>query len=316
MTFFREDDVLDSMEIGFVSAVGLRPQLRRADLASRRSISTLRCKRLETARNHRCVTVSLAEESAVEGLIPASFNRACEQARDAMTASLSSGQRRLFVELDTTNGDATYTTLKTTLPSARALLDIFDNSSVQIVLPDAGAAALAQRDWGPGLPSQHRVVGIEQFERRADDAAVFVVVPRASDVDGLVKLVDACAGADDVIIVINPDLVDMGVTGLSLNARQLRTAVIDTFDTVFYLRVFDWGVLYRRFPDGWSVWVDDSNEANGFRRIASMDMKPSTDEIIDLVDEDESKGNGASGNNPLSKVLSGFRRFLRVYTKG
>jgi len=194
----------------------------------------------------------------VSSSVPDSFKAACEEARSCMLAALSGGQRRLFVDLDTTNGDESYTTLKTTTPTVLELTRAFDaaegSGNVQVAFPDSGAAALAKRDWGDELNREDnrlKVVGLEQYKRNADDVAVVVVVPRASEVDLFAFMVKEAG--DWTVVVMNPDLVDMGVTGLSLNAQRLRKEVIDTFDSVFYLRVSPWGVLLRRFPGAWEV---------------------------------------------------------------
>lgn len=232
-----------------------------------------------------------------------------------MTAALSSGERRLFIELDTTNGDATYTQLTTTTPTIMALVDAFAGQPTQLVFPDAGAAALARRNW-EDMPDKVKVVGLEQYEPRDDDAAVMIVVPRASEAE---KLASIMKGAGDTpVVIVNPDLIDMGVTGLSLNARRLREQVLDLFITAYYLRVFPWGVLFRNFPDKWMVWVDDANEPSGFRCLAALDEKPSNDRLDDLFQEDlnDSDDDSIQKPGPLEKALRGFQRFLRVYTKG
>lgn len=247
--------------------------------------------------------------------IPDSFEAACEEAKNAMTAALSSGERRLFVELDTTNGDATYTQLKTTTPTVIALAGAFAGQPIQLVFPDAGAAALARRNW-EDMPDTVTVVGLEQYEPRDNDAVIMIVVPRASEVD---KLASIMTGAGDTpVVIVNPDLIDMGVTGLSLNARRLREQVIDLFMTVYYLRVFPWGVLFRNFPDKWMVWVDDANESSGFRCLAALDEKPSNDRLDDLFQADlnDSDDGSLQKPGPLEKAMRGFQRFLKVYTKG
>lgn len=258
------------------------------------------------------------EQCDASGTIPSSFEAACEQACEAMRAALTAGQRRLFVELDTTNGDATYTTLKTTVPTVRALLEVFENfGPVQLVFPDAGAAALAKRDWkdSPGSdPSKQVIVGMEQYIPQEDDAAIVIIVPRASEVGRLATLVEEAGNTP--VVMVNPDLIDMGVTGLSLNARRLRSKVIDLFDNVYYLKVFPWGVLYRRYPEPWTVWVDDEKQSSGFRCITTFPEKPSTDEIQDLLDEESKKSGSSDSPGPIAKAFNGFRRFLNVYTKG
>lgn len=245
--------------------------------------------------------------------IPSSFDNACEQARQSLGAALAAGRRRLFLELDTTNGDETYTSLTSSLPTVQALLKFFNTSTVQILFPDAGAAALAKRDWGPEVCKSHAVVGIEQYKRRDSDAATIIVVPRASEVDTLAKIV--LSAGDDVIIVINPDLIDMGVTGLSLNARRLRADVIDQFDSAYFLRTYGWGVLHRSFPGDWGVWVDDTNETSGFRCVTTLPSRPTSDQIDEILDPLSGDGS-QDGKNPFETALRGLRRFLNAYSKG
>lgn len=254
-----------------------------------------------------------SESVSTPSPIPSSFDAACEQAKQSLAAALAAGCRRLFLELDTTNGDETYTSLKSSLPTVRAILKFFNTSTVQIAFPDAGAAALAKRDWGPEVCGEHAIVGIEQYRRRDSDAATIVVVPRASEVDTLAKIV--LSAGDDAIIVINPDLIDMGVTGLSLNARRLRATVIDQFDSTYFLRTYGWGVLHRSFPGKWGVWVDDANEANGFRCVTTLTGRPTADQIDEILDPLAADGD-KEGKNPFETALRGVRRFLNTYTKG
>lgn len=254
-------------------------------------------------------------ESSSSCPIPGSFVAACDEARTAMLAALSNGERRIFIEMDTTNGDATYTALKTATPTVLAMVRAFEENStgaVKVIFPDAGAAALAKRDW-EGANSKATVVGLEQFEMSEDDVALLVVVPRASEVRKLAALV---RNAGDLpVIVVNPDLVDMGVTGLSLNARTLRTEVIDLFDSAYFLRVYPWGVLFRRYAEQWGVWVDDANETSGFRCVSLSKERPGGDRIEEILDADMA-ASGDPGAGPIAKAIKGFQRFLDVYTKG
>jgi len=69
---------------------------------------------------------------------------------------------KLSITFDTSAGDATYTMLKSTLPMAQKfvaglagpLLELqndenaeVNKTTVRLYFPDAGSAALAQRDW-------------------------------------------------------------------------------------------------------------------------------------------------------------------------
>lgn len=244
--------------------------------------------------------------------IPGSLQNAVSQALSACQLAISNGKTRLFVELDTTNGDATYTMLKTSLPITRQLLPLFSSTSsrICILLPDAGAAALASRDWASqpddDLPP-YEVLGMEQSNLNPDeDSGTFIVVPRASEVDLLASIVNTAQSLP--VIAVNPDLVDMGVTGLSLNARRLRKDVIDTFEQAYYLKVYPWGVLLRAYPGKWGLWVDAPGTAVGFRLVKELDNRPSSDDIDEILTEDE--GSNSSG------FFAKLKRFLNVYSQG
>lgn len=275
--------------------------------------------------------------------IPSSLSDAASQAIAASQAFLLSGQRRAFITIDTTAGDETYTLLKNSLPCVRLLLPLLAGaeagetgetaetgetgetaetaetaSAVPVLLPDAGAAALASRDWeteGPDVPVGVRLEGIGRWQlaEGEDVAGVFIVAPRASEVEDLELAVEESGNLP--IVVVNPDLVDMGVTGLSLNARQLRERVIDTFETTYYLKTFGWGVLLRAYPGDWGLWVDDADELSGFRCIKSFPSRPSTEDIDDCLDADADAKNGG-GPSASGGFMRKLTRFVKLYSQG
>ncbi len=60
------------------------------------------------------------------------------------------GCGRFRIDVDTTGGDETYTTLKNSIPFTRVFckgLIVNGFSRVRLVFPDVGASALAMRDW-------------------------------------------------------------------------------------------------------------------------------------------------------------------------
>lgn len=223
--------------------------------------------------------------------IPPSLAASCELAVKATKAALETNNK-IFIEIDTTSGDATYTMLKTSIPIAR-MLDP-ELPTKQVLLPDAGAAAYAGRDWPDA-----NILGLEE----AEPGASIIVTPRASEVSALVRL----AETDEPIVILNPDLVDMGVTGLSLNARRLRESLIDKFTTAYYLKVFEWGVLQRAFPGKWGVWIDDPGSEIGFKLVKECDERPAGDALDEILSEALGSGEG---------LFVKFRRFLSVYMKG
>ena len=235
--------------------------------------------------------------------IPTSFIASCSEAISCSQAALAEGLRYLFIELDTTAGDPTYSLLKNTLPVAKAIAEAnWDGfGELKVVMPDFGSAAMVRRDWG-------EVGSVVASEQDVTDRDVCVLVaPAAREVEMMRRLVQK----NSALIVVNADLVDMGVTGLSLNARKLRTEVVDLFETSFWLKTYEWGLLLRKWPGRWSLWVDDKNEESGFRMIKMMENKPSNEEIEKAIDLQSATGR--SGNVGL---LTRLKRFLSLYSKG
>lgn len=241
--------------------------------------------------------------------IPSSLADAASQAVSASRLALAAGKSRLFIEVDLTAGDATYTLLKSTLPLIKFLHSIFDqpegqpNKIVHILFPDAGAAALALRDWNT-IPANVSVKGLEQTMITPDDAGVIIVAPRASEVGLLPSVVDAAEGLP--VVIVNPDLVDMGVTGLSLNARKLRINLIDSFEPTYYLKTFTWGLVLRAFPGNWGIWVDADNNV-GFRLVKEIEQRPSNEQIDNVLNAEGAETVGVFGK---------IARFLNQYMKG
>lgn len=261
--------------------------------------------------------MATAADPASVAPIPGSLGAACVQAQKAAALAATTGIRRMFVEIDTTGGDATYTMLKNSIPVTRLLLPLLDGGGRVVVLwPDSGAAALVRRDWDqtpdPPLPPSLALLGLEEADVDATaDAGVMIVAPRASEVETLESAVNSAK--DLPVVIVNPDLVDMGVTGLSLNARRLRARLIDTFEVVYYLKVFNWGVVLRAFPGKWGLWVDEPDSEVGFRLIAELDSRPSAEDIDNALDDDaEANESGRTSSGMLTKL----GRFLKLYMRG
>jgi Domain of unknown function (DUF1995) len=251
--------------------------------------------------------------------IPRSLREAATQATAATRAALAAGRTRAFVAVDTTGGDETFTLLKNSVPLVRMLLPILTEADearggrVEVLLPDAGAAALARRDWredGGTVPDRVVLGGMDRWVAGGGVGGVFIVAPRASEVEDLERAV--LQAADLPVVVVNPDLVDMGVTGLSLNARMLRERVIDSFETTYYLKVFGWGVLLRAYPGEWGVWADDAAEASGFRCLATFADRPSNERIEEVLDAEADDGAAPAGGDWMRRLS----RFMKVYMKG
>jgi len=264
--------------------------------------------------------------------IPASFEDSIVQMKVALQKALDQGYSRILIEVDTTVGDATYTALKNSIPLAKEIAMLLSDGSVnyptfneaekkdgaqynvKIVMPDAGAAALLKRDWAE-IGARFSIVGFENESPRVEDDAFVVVAPRASEVEKLEKLTEMASpflsSKARPVIMINPDLVDMGVTGLGLAARELRQRLLSTFETVYYLKSLPWGVILHSYPEDWSVWQDDVNAEEGFRLIKLTPKRPSADQLEQFLDEANPDEKSSSGG-----MFAKLGRFISMYMKG
>jgi hypothetical protein len=176
--------------------------------------------------------------------------------------------------------------------------------TIRIYFPDEGSAALARRDWTSILPpcvvydACGGVASRNRKEKRSDVISIFYC-PRASESESVEKLLLEAeestygGGGDDdddeeeggggraqhkMTIMVNPLLVDMGVTGFGMAGRRLRERLIDGLIPAYYLRTLAWGALTRCYPNLFTVWMEDENEEGGYRMIQAMDRLPSNPE--------------------------------------
>lgn len=113
-----------------------------------------------------------------------------------------------------------------------------------------------------------------------------------------------------MVCFVNPNLVDMGVTGFGMAGRMLRERLIDTLQYTYYvshnlcygcfqksnhsrhsvvvselqLRTLSWGALTRLWPYAYSVWQEDADAEGGYRLIKMLDFLPSNPEVEDIYD--------------------------------
>jgi hypothetical protein len=168
--------------------------------------------------------------------------------------------------------------------------------TLRIYFPDEGSAALARRDWTPILPpcvvydACGGVASRNMKEKKSDVISIFYC-PRASEAESVEKLLmeaeesiysgsdeEEEGGAHRMTIMVNPLLVDMGVTGFGMAGRRLRERLIDGLIPAYYLRTLAWGALTRCYPNLFTVWMEDENADGGYRMIQAMDRLPSNPE--------------------------------------
>jgi len=241
--------------------------------------------------------------------LPADLNAAIRQARAATQAALSDGYTRLQVEL-------VFPDLKM-MPVTQEFLPTFDSLGLQlkILFPDAGAAALARRDWDSDFPFPVEDLGNSRspVTRRIDpgDQIFLVVEPSAVEVAQAETLCQVAA--DRPVILLNPHLEDAATIGIGYAGRQLRDRFLSTLESCYYLRPLPEGALFRCYPSPWQVWRE-TREA--FELLEETAQKP-TGEAIEQLFRGEPEARVALGFPGRSKpgLLAGLDRFLRALSR-
>ncbi|KAL3827691.1 hypothetical protein ACHAXA_000564 [Cyclostephanos tholiformis] len=161
---------------------------------------------------------------------------------------------------------------------------------VRVYFPDEGSAALARRDWSTSVPPcvEFASCGGVQVSNTSSDVIVLFCCPRASEAEYVEKILyDIESSRGDGLlmsIMLNPLLVDMGVTGFGMAGRRLRERLIDGLVPAYYLRTLPWGALTRAWPRLFTVWKEDEDAEGGYTMIQAMDRLPSNPEVEDIYD--------------------------------
>lgn len=183
---------------------------------------------------------------------------------------------------------------------------------VRIYFPDEGSAALARRDWASQVPPcvEFASCGGVQVADGNRDAVVLFYCPRASEAEFVEEILYATeeARGDELkmTIMVNPLLVDMGVTGFGMAGRRLRERLIDGLAPAYYLRTLPWGALTRVWPQLFTVWQEDEGAEGGYRMIKAMDRLPSNPEVEDIYDIENGNMNAPQEGLGLLNALGDF----------
>ena len=190
--------------------------------------------------------------------------------------------------------------------------DSWDGAKLRIYFPDEGSAALARRDWKSEVPScvEFSACGGVQVADTSKDAVILFFCPRASEAEFveeiLYKMEEQRGDELMLTVMVNPLLVDMGVTGFGMAGRRLRERLIDGLIPAYYLRTLQWGALTRVWPQLFTVWQEDANDSTGYRMIKAMDRLPSNPEVEDIYDIENGDMNAPSEGLGLLNALGDF----------
>lgn len=226
--------------------------------------------------------------------LPDSLEDAIEQAINAIAAGLDAGISHLSIDLR-------FQELKT-LAVAEFFARYFAQrygANWSAIFADAGAAALAQRDW-VDLPMNARRINEGRAAIRPEDQAVLLISPTSMEVEQVEKLLELAG--DRPVVLLNPRLENAEV-GVGLAARRMRERFVNRFTVAYYLQPLPLGAVWRCYPQGWQVWQQLPDGAGDVRMqcVAETDQRPSGDDVDRLF-----RRNSGQGTSSLLDKLQQF----------
>ena len=207
--------------------------------------------------------------------IPDSLSDAVSQAAGATKAALADGHMRLQIEI-------LLPELKPLPIAQQFLLEELSELDIpfKVLFSDAGAAALARRDWGD-IP--HRLLGIEELWEpvEADDQAYLIVAPTPVEAEKVAKMGEQVG--DRPFILLLPKLQDPLILGMGYSGRQFYNSFIETLDTCYYLRPLEQGAIWRSYPQPWQVWWE--TETDNYQLLASEETLPRGERLEQILEQ-------------------------------
>lgn len=242
--------------------------------------------------------------------LPKTLEDAIAQSREAVKAALADGLTWLQVEL-------LFPELKF-MPVAEQFLPLFAEyeSHLKVFFADAGACALARREWAD-VPFKILDIGTGraaslQSKIQPEDQIFLFIAPTSVEVPQLEKLCEEIG--DRPFVMLNPRLEDSGTVGIGYTARQTRQRFISKIESCYYLRpVDDQTALFRCYPGLWEVWVETEGD---YQKIAELPKKPSGDEL-DLIILNGGQVTNTTENTPVPHkkkpgVFKSLQRFIKA----
>lgn len=240
---------------------------------------------------------------------PTTLEQAIAQAREATQAAIADGYSLLQVEIQIPE-------LKP-MPVAEQFLPALDafGNQIKVFFPDAGAAALARRDWGT-VPFQILDIGTGRVpvdqQILPEDQAFLLVAPSAVEVAQVEKLYGVAG--ERPFILLNPRLEDVAIVGIGYAGRQLRSRFLNTVESCYHLRPLDGAAVFRCYPSQWQVWQENKN--GEYQLIAEQPNKPIGDEIDSLLSGNSPQQAGDSTiQTKKPGIFASMQRFLRTLSR-
>ena len=240
--------------------------------------------------------------------VPRSIEAAVDQAREATRAAIQAGLPRIVVNLNIPE-------LKV-MPIAEQFYPLLAELELpfKMYFPDAGAAALARRDWDN---PDFSIRGINEVKGRLepDDEACLIIEPSAVEVNNVEALCNEATGK--YVVMVNPKLEDIAVVGIGYAARQLRDRFLSTLETAYYLQPLTGATLLRLYPGPWQVWGETAED--DYELLGEFPTKPSEEAIANLFADDSESDDGNSPTAPprpkKGGIFAELNQFIRALTQ-
>ncbi|WAL58816.1 DUF1995 family protein [Thermocoleostomius sinensis] len=236
--------------------------------------------------------------------LPQSLEEAISQAQVSTKAAIADGRGRLQVEL-------LFPELKV-MPVAQQFLPAFEDlgNKLRVYFPDAGAAALARRDWGE---KPYAIRGISDMNAaiQPDEEMLLFVEPSSVEVQAVEQL---CQEAlDRSVVLLNPRMEDIAIIGIGYAGRQLRERFLNTFESCYYIRPLDGAAVFRAYPSPWQVWVE---KGDTYELLAETPSKPVGEALDRLLAGENAESSSLEGTAPRRRgLLASMQQFLRALSQ-
>ena len=173
-----------------------------------------------------------------------------------------------------------------------------EREDASLLLPDAGAAALARRD-APDLATP--IASFSDQLRRQGEAGseglLLLVAPSQAEYDSVEGL---CGRHRGPVVLLNPALEDAAV-GIGSVARQRRRGFLSLWQAAYALLPQSGSALRRAFPGPWELYRLDPD---GYRAVAEFEQKPDGEQQSEALGE----GGAAAGLRSLGQLIEGLQR--------
>jgi hypothetical protein len=239
--------------------------------------------------------------------LPDRLETAISQAAIASNAAIAAGITRLQIEFAIPE-------LKPLPIAEQFLRELANDGPVKVFFSDAGAAALARREWGD-VP--YLLKGLEELLKPVSDQDRLCVVVAPTAVE--VRTVEAIADqlGDRPMILLNPELQDVSIVGIGYAGRQLRERFLNTIETIYALTPLEQGILFRSYPGPWQLWdeqapADTAEPANNDARDdeyvlrTAWETRPNGEQIAASLSRGNAQPNRAGG------VLKALQQLLKA----